>query len=138
MNNNITGRTSRGMKWHNFLIYFSLWAAGIINIAVGIIYLVYPATDSFNYYMYDIGEVALMGFFSLIMGIYAIVTRFKLAKWHASAPGHLIAYSVLSAIFSAVMGSIEGTLTLETIIGSIVFIIINCVYYNNRKDMFVC
>ena len=79
-----------------------------------------------------------MGIFSLLMGVYAIVTRFKLAKWHSGAPTHIIIYSILSAVFGVVFGSLEGTLTLSTVIGSIAHVVINSVYYTKRRHLFVC
>lgn len=127
----------RGMKWHKFLIYFNLWLGAICNFLLGLIYLAYLGSDNFNSWRYTFGEVAFVGIFAVILGIYAIVTRFKLARFRENAPVHLTAYLILVTILNAVVCAMETKFSFGTVIGSIVHIALNCIYYNKRSDLFV-
>ena len=128
----------RGMKWHKFLIYFNLWFGAICNLLLGFIYLAYLGSDNFNSWRYTFGGVAFVGISAIILGVYAIITRFKLAKFRTSAPGHLTAYLILVTILDAVVCAMEFEFSFSTVIISIVHIVLNCIYYNKRSDLFVC
>ena len=85
------------MKWHNFLIWFLLWANAALNLVSGLVYLLAPET----LYGVDAGRVYSMWpslrsvdvFFaviSFVMAAYCVVTRFALAQRRYAAPMMLL------------------------------------------------
>jgi len=150
------------MKWHKFLIYFSLWASGISNILVGIMYLSGKWYDFVNgegassivYNVIDgLKTVDIMyGMFAIALGVFAIFTRFQLAGFKATAPKMLTALyagtAVISLIYflaaSSIIEKASGGLAdfdnsgmLASILGTVVGIVINTIYYKKRQHMFV-
>ena len=118
-----------GMKWYKFNIYFSLFFVGILTIISGGLKL-------FNYL--NFGLAALYVFY----GVFAICTRFALSSYKKKAPLMMVA---LNIIFSCVhvydflyntVVYVEGTPSSAIILG-IVLAILNYVYFNKRKHLFV-
>lgn len=139
------------MKWHNFLIYFSLWAGGILNVLTGLTYLtgtVYGSDADFIYRYYDglKGLDMLYGVALIGLGVLLIITRFKLAGHKSSGPFMLtisyVATLVISVLYGLIASGISGLSLLELInpvsIGtSIAMIFINKSYYDKRSSLFI-
>ena len=146
MNN---GNMDMPMKWHNFLIYFALWAGAVLNI-VGA-FSTYAQNNALLYDIYgklrsvDIMYIAA----SVILAVFIIYTRFQLAGLKATAPGKLTWCYILSIIVtlgyllgvSAATGIRLAELnigsTIASVISSIVMMIVNNIYYGKREHMFL-
>ena len=139
------------MKWHNFLIYFSLWAGGILNAIIGLTYItgtVYGEDANYIYRYYDglKGLDMLYGLVCIGLGVLLIITRFQLAGYKSSGPAMLtityIATLAVSVLYILIASGITGLSLLELInpasIGSsIAMIFINRAYYSKRAELFV-
>ena len=154
--NNVTPAesTPMPMKWHKFLIYFALWLSGIGNALTGLglvtggaygstgvsaqqVYTVFP-----NLKPVDI----ILGLAAIVLGVMLIVVRFDLAKFKQNAPKKLLILYGVSAVFALVyplLGSAVTTLSFMelwnpgTLVGGILGIVINKVYYDKRAHLFV-
>ena len=142
------------MNWHKFLIYFSLWAGGILNILSGalmstganysifsdvssaLIYAIYPGLQ-----ICDI----VIGILTIAAGVFAIVTRFLLAGFKRVGPTCLLgvyaANIVISVLYVVITSAISGmnmmdAQTLTSLVTSVVMIAVNRVYYNKRAVLF--
>ena len=108
-----------GMKWHKFLIYFYLWANAISNILFGVMAL------------------GVLGVGMIATGIYAIITRYKLANYRRGARYHLVAVGVLSGLLSTLLVMVDMDGSITSVIPSIVWAAINNYYYKKRDSLFV-
>ena len=142
-----------GMKWFKFIIYFALWAGALLNIVNGIrqitgnIYLSEGVSPETIYEAFPNlkGADVLLGLISCALGIFQIATRFSLAHYKTYAPTMLHVSYVFVIIFdvisSIVVSSITGIETFSTIvaslIGTIICLVINVKYFNNRKHLFI-
>ncbi len=114
------------MKWHKFLIYFALWASGVLNCMSGL-------------GCFTLGSAGiLLGILCVAMGVFAIYVRFQLAGFKAGAPSKLLilygvnmAISLLSMIISGDFSQVTGLITTG------VTIYLTNVYYTKRASMFV-
>ena len=136
------------MKWHNFLIYFSLWASAVINTIGGLSML-----SGLHYQGWaDNGLRALellMALSSLGIAAFTVVTRFALANRQSKGPKLLtalyainIALSLLYPLLASVvtgmpLSELTDFSTFTGIITSVVFLFVNMAYYNNRAHIFV-
>ncbi len=134
------------LGWHKFLIYFALWASGIMSIINGISiirsgasFMQYSQLESFG------PAFMLIGAAAFAVGVFVIYVRFQLAGFRRGAPKKLlIAYGVTLVINLASMlvvasmdyGS-DAASSAGSIAGSVVFLIICWKYYANRAALFV-
>ena len=146
-----------GMGWFKFLIYFSLIAGAVLNFLsalgfiTGSIYASqsnYTVTADIVYAFYGNGlrivDIA-RGASLIALGVFAIITRSKLAKYKKDGPRSLIGlyiYSVASVvIYLFACYLIIGELAIEDIavnlIVNIVMIVVNKIYFGKRKFLFV-
>ena len=131
-----------GMKWHKFLIYFSLWVSGILNMVVGALLGIGLVNVVQDYY-YSLGEIAMVAFMamgSIGIGVYAIVTRFKLKNFRRNASDHLLALQILSILFTVacyIINEFPFAEWISALVPSVVMASINRNYYAKRRDMFV-
>ena len=151
-----TGR----MKWHNFLIYFSLFASAVMNVLNAILMfsgniwdMSAPAGygDGFYELVYQVwpGIQSLDMFYGvgcLVLAALSVVARFQLAGFKKSGPNILtILYAlnlILSVIYLVGLSAISGEASASSGIGgsvavSIAMIVANSTYYNKRKHMCV-
>lgn len=134
------------LGWHKFLIYFALWASGLMSIVNGAVivktgaeFMGYDQLKSFGPAYLFIGAAALA------VGVFMIYVRFQLAKFKRGAPKKLlIAYAVTLAVnllSMVVVASMDIGADISSsagsIGGSIVFLIICWKYYGNRAALFV-
>ena len=142
------------MKWHKFLIYFALWASGILNIIQSFQYFtgsVYQGNEDAVYRIYP-GMKSLdlvMGVMLIVIGVLALVTRFALAGYKEKGPKLLIVLYgmnlvvpivyllIASSITGISMSELAGSSVWGSMIGSIIMIIANRIYYNKRSSLFV-
>lgn len=139
-----------GMKWYNFLIYFSLFAGAAVNAVLAILYFtgaiylgnsetvydVFPAMNVLDiFYGLALVGLAIMGF----------VVRSSLKAKESVGPKLLCALYILSMVIeilyiligSSVIGESMFDFTIViSIITDIVMIIANGIYFKNRKHLF--
>lgn len=150
-NTHQTAINTTPMKWHNFLIYFSLWAGGILNALSGMAQLtgsVYGADADYIYRYFDglKGLDMLYGVVLIGLGVFQIITRFHLAGHKSSGPSMLMISYIVAAAVSLLYGVIASGITdialMELINpaglgGSIAMIFINKAYYDKRSALFI-
>ena len=145
------------MKWYKFLIYFALFAGGILNFIQGINYItgdVYAAQSNLQvtaetvYSFYGNGLKVvdiLFGVLLMLLGVFQIFTRFQLARYKKKAPLYInIVYGAMAGIeflYFILTKCVGVDATLSTVIAggiaySIVFLC-NYVYFKKRKHLFV-
>ena len=144
------------MKWHKFLIFFSLWVSAAVNafnavqLFTGMHYG--SAQDARMIYLYFDGLKALdMGIAVVYIGIavYTIIARFALAQYRADGPKKLtnvyalnmlasIAYPLLIVLVTGLEYSeVMDSSTVRSLIISAGMISYNKKYYKEREYLFV-
>lgn len=143
------------MKWHKFLIYFSLWASAVINLLNAFQYFtgsIYGANGeaSMVYSYYDGIKAVdmLMAVCLIAVAVYSIVTRFALAGYKAKGPkllfGLYIVNAVVAIAYIFIASSVTGIAiidlidsnTISSLISSIAMAFINKTYYDKRAAAF--
>ncbi len=148
------------MGWFKFLIYFVLFASGVLNIVNGFSYLTgsqYEEYADFIYAAIDSLQTVdvLVGIMMLAAGALAIFTRFQLSGYKANGPKFLLAVYAANAVINLVyfiglnavfsdFGSYADLILGDTytsifvsIAVSVVMIFVNRTYFKNREQMFV-
>ena len=142
-----------GLKWFKFLIYFALWVGAILNFCNGIryltgnIYLSQNLTPNKVYRTFPElkGLDGFIGVVSCCLGVFQIITRFCLAKYKKYSPAMLYGMYVIMMIINLIYGTSASSI-METnmsgeivgeIVGSLIVLIINVVYFKNRKHLFI-
>ena len=147
--------TDMPMKWHKFLIYFSLWLSALGAVASGAQLLTgsqYGTGDVIAqvYEMYGGLKTIdmLFGILYIALAAFFIYTRFQLAGFKEGAPRKLMIAYILSFVLyvgyalaasSAVGIPFRELMTSQvasSIAGSVVMIIANNVYYKKRQHLF--
>ncbi|MDD6049959.1 MAG: hypothetical protein PUC00_01605 [Clostridiales bacterium] len=152
--NSVTPTQSTPMKWHKFLIYFGLWLGGILTALTGVglvtgsayettgstadqVYRVFPSLQPVD---------VVMGIFAILLGALMIVARFDLARFKHNGPKRLYIVYGANAAFVLVYPLLVSAMTtlsfmelldIGSLIGSILGIVINKVYYDKRMHLFV-
>lgn len=142
------------MKWHKFLIYFSLWAGAILNVLTGIgtftgsIYAGEGVDPEMIYRVFDGLKTVdmLMGLMVIALAVLLIVARFALAGYKKNGPKLLvIAYAAniaLALIYPIMVAAVTGLpfgelFNVTTLISSIAMLVVNKIYYDKRARLFV-
>ena len=141
------------MKWHNFLMV-TMIIGGILTILNGVntmmgseyisvgydsaqVYRAFPGLKSCDIF-YGIAMIAL--------GVYEFIVRSRLNNFRINAPTSLKIMFVLSImanlIYLAWASSVTGTSlfnssNIGSLLVSVLFLIINSVYYSRRSELFV-
>lgn len=155
MENNMNQVNTPSMKWHKFLIYFSLWAGAVLNLLNAFQYFtgsIYgTGNEASMVYAYYDGLKAidmLMAMLMIVVAVFSIVTRFALAGYKSNGPKMLTGLylvTMLTGVFyliiaSAVTGISLGDLidssSISSLISSIAMIFINKSYYGKRAHLF--
>ncbi len=108
-----------GMKWHKFLVNFSLWAGAVLNLIMGFACL---AEGAPLYGLVLIGAAA-----------YAIYVRFQLAKFKKNAYMHLLAAQLIVIAADLLLMGVG----FSALASNIAACGVNYYYYNKRKELFV-
>lgn len=124
-----------GMKWYKFLIYFALFAGAVLNCVMGIMALsgkIYEAKLWAIIY-----GLALVG-----LAVFAIVTRFLLAKFKKSGPICLYVLYIISPILEItgpqiLHENLTNTSDIASMGASMIMLIVNIVYFKKRKSLFI-
>lgn len=130
-----------GMKWHNFLIYFSLWANAVgcflygfggLSVAFGL-----SRPGRYRYNPQYVTLIGLIGFVLFLVGVYSIVTRYKLARRRENARVHLNAVWLLSGLFTTFFLMVDADASITGAIPSVVMTFVNNYYYKKRDELFI-
>ncbi|MBR5524763.1 MAG: zinc ribbon domain-containing protein [Clostridia bacterium] len=150
------------MKWFKFLIYFSLFAAFVMNLIYGLNYItggIYTiqtgveASTVYNVFPVMKGVDIAFGLCQIGVAVYCLIVRQALAQYKANGPRLLLGLyaiqmiaSLLYEIACAVVVSTAGTpLVVASVIGSCVgaiaagLILISCnhIYFKKRAHLFI-
>lgn len=90
-----------------------------------------------------------MGVFCIVLAIYAIYVRFQLANFKIGAPNKLLSIYLITLIVPLVYLYIQAKILKTSIdfsspkiigrcIATLFYVFVNGVYYNKRKELFVC
>ncbi len=148
-----SGGVNMPMKWHKFLIYFSLWVGAVSNglTAIGFwtgSFYTDPETVYHTYAGLKTVDL-LMSFVILAFAVLLIVTRYALAGFKTNAPKLLlIVYAVYAAVLllhPLILVGVTGlsftdlmdSSSITSLITSVVMIFVNKVYYDKRASLFV-
>ena len=148
-----------GMKWYKFLIYFLLFAAGILNIIGGIVYLTgiqygsaLEAKLVYEFFPNLKTMDIIYGIVVIALGVFQIYTRFQLASYKAKSPSYILYMYVINgaatAIYSFVVSDMIDVLlpaesaqlsgqAIGAILGAALFVWLNKIYFDKRKHLFV-
>lgn len=146
--------TALGMKWFKFIIWVQLFLNAILNVRQGIIALTgahYDGAADRVYRIYENLKIydTIYGVAVILLAVFAIWTRFKLSEFKKDGPvmyfiflGANIIIPLIYVIFvagelSASVGEVLSNGPGTTIIGCLVMLIANIVYFKNRKHLFV-
>lgn len=149
----VGGASVLPMKWYKFLIYFSLFAAAVLNVANGVVLLNgshYQGYADLVYAMFEGLKTLdmIVGIASIACGVFAIYVRMRLSGFYANGPQMLTYFYIASLLVNVVYvigatsvlpASIEindGS-TYISIAVSIAMIIANKAYFDKRKHLFV-
>lgn len=140
------------MNWFKFLIYFALFASGVLNIISGITAMTGSQYGGLQglVYMYFGGLQALdiiYGICCIALGAFAIYVRMRLAGYYKNGPQMLnvlyIAAVALSLIYvigvSIVVGGDVPLNFASTIVSagvSVAMVVANTVYFKKRAHLF--
>lgn len=146
-----------GMRWFNFLIYFSLFAGALLSLFDGIVYIAglgskLPEIFAEAYYFLPNNFRALEIIFGLVILAAAagsVYVRFQLAGFKKNAPKCFYVFEIALSVFSTVYSIAGMALTTDDgisaiigaiiggVVGDAVFLLCNITYFNKRKHLFV-
>ncbi len=137
------------MKWHKFLIYFSLWGTALMNIIITPIGIYSSLSHQIRRdYPVFYGLTIVFILLCISLGILAVITRFALADYRRKGPRLLVAMYVCTALlpilfnslFSLSLGGpLLAPLPLSDVYSCVVSLVmagINAVYYKKRTELF--
>lgn len=140
-----------GMKWHKFIIYFSLFVSALVNFSAGIQCVAgqqYGEDTELIYFLYD-GLKALDFIYGLLLfGLagYILFTRHQLARMKRSGPKLMeilcVLIVVLPLVYLCLVTIITGINVFDfsavtNLLSSLVMSVINIIYYRKRRHLFV-
>lgn len=138
-----------GMGWYKFLVYFVLWASAIYNIYYGIQIMQGKHYEGYEDIVYDVFPKLkpvdnIFGILCILAAAISVLTAVLLLRYSKRGPVTLyflyvynivVAISYLIAVRKAT-GLKTGSLNTVNLTLSVVFLIINYVYFTNRKELF--
>ena len=153
-NNGNNSQSEPTMKWHKFLIYFSLWAGAVLCVFNGFQLLTgsHYGGQADVVYSYFRGlklTDMVFGLLYIALAVYMIYVRFQLAGFKQGAPGKLTVVYVVQlvaflgyALFASSqigisIGEAMDSSSISSLVVSVVMIFVNRVYYGKRAHMFV-
>lgn len=142
------------MGWYKFLIYFALFAGAFFNVCYAVLYMtgsIYETEqiDPLTVYSLYPGVKAVdivYGILLLVLAVFMIVTRFQLSGLKKNGPKMIVALyglNIAIAIIYAILISCTtdymafDASTVGQCVIPIVMAIVNKVYFDRRKDIFV-
>jgi len=129
-----------GMKWHKFLIYFSLWLQAVLNAVFGIMGLS-TAIDPPGRYRHSHSDMvpfmAMLGIVFLVLAVLTIVARFKLAGFRSGAPKFLLIVQLVTSVATGIFMIIDVDANIMSIFSGMIVPAITYYYYTKRNELFV-
>lgn len=142
------------MGWYKFLIYFALFAGAFFNVCYAVLYMtgsIYETEqiDPLTVYSLYPGVKAVdivYGILLLVLAAFMIVTRFQLSGLKKNGPKMVVALyglNIAIAIIYAILISCTtdymafDASTVGQCVIPVVMAIVNKVYFDRRKDIFV-
>lgn len=153
----------QGMAWYKFIIYVQLWAAAVVFIGAGITIMTgahYRGAATLVYGMLPSLRVIdiLFGIALIAFAVFCVVTRYDLARFRHQGPTrYLWVYGLsivipliyVAAVF-AILSGYSSMISLSSLIPSdsivqivvygifdIIMIVVNKIYFDKRKHLFV-
>lgn len=131
------------MKWHKFLIYFQLFAAALISL--------YNAVVCFRAVFLGLGVFgpwnafyAIGGVISVVLAVWAIYVRFRLAGFRKNGPKLYILFLAINCVFQVLnlVISFGGDITttssaIGSVMSSALMLVLTNIYYKKRAELFV-
>lgn len=128
-NANVTEKPEYSMKWHNFLIWFSLFFSAIVNIVDGIGCMRYAGI---------VDSAVFFGISEIMLGAFLIFVRFRLSGFKKNAVNCFTAAQAANIVLSVLcMIVLDMGFDVSSIAGSIAMIVITRNYYGKRSELFV-
>lgn len=142
------------MGWYKFLIYFALFAGAFFNLCYAVLYMtgkIYETeqVDPLAVYSLYPGVKAVdivYGILLLVLAVFMIVTRFQLSGLKKNGPKMIVGlYGLniaIAIIYAVLISCTTNYMAFDTsIVGqcviSIAMAVVNKVYFDRRKDIFV-
>lgn len=144
----------QGMKWFKFIIWVQLFLSALILLGQAFQFFtgsLYGDSARFVYALYDGLKTAdvIMGIVSVAMAGTAIYVRMELAGFKRDAPMHYLVYlgaGVLAPLIYLVLASVISGIPIEqmmnasslgSVVGGLIMIVVNKVYFDRRAQLFV-
>lgn len=141
----------RGMKWFKFIIYFQLWASLLSALIAAEKYFTgayYEGYADWAYSFYrGLRELDIcMGILYIALGVYAVFVQRSLAKLRVKGPMMYYSFcagSIALALLNVIAASLIVGYSLFSadvaaeLAPSVILLLINIRYFNNRKHLFV-
>ena len=143
------------MGWFKFTIYFQLFANALLNLFNGVSYLtgyLYGGNSALVYTVYPSLKAfdVCFGIIYIVIVGYAIYTRMMLAKYKKTGPlnlyillganilmGILSNVAILAYVGTDVLDASDMTSFGRQLAATITLLIVDIVYFNKRKHLFV-
>ncbi|MBE7054440.1 MAG: zinc ribbon domain-containing protein [Ruminococcaceae bacterium] len=144
------------MGWFKFLIYFALFFGAVLNVANGAMMIAgahYSGDADAVYRAFDgLKELdIIMGILSIVLAVYGIYTRVRLAGFYKNGPSTILTMYSLSVLVNLIyyigltsilpdrvisMSDIDLSASLS-MLASAIMMFINKSYFDKRKHLFV-
>ena len=142
------------MGWYKFLIYFALFAGAFFNVCSAVLYMTGKIYETQNidplavYYLYpNVKPVDIVyGILLIALAVFMVITRFQLSGLKKNGPKMIVAlYGINIAmviIYSIAISCTTNYMafnasTIGQCVIPIVMAVVNKVYFDRRKDIFV-
>lgn len=142
------------MGWYKFLIYFALFAGAFFNVCYAVLYMTGKIYETQNvdpmavYYLYpNVKPVDIVyGILLIALAVFMVITRFQLSGLKKNGPKMIVAlYGINIAMVIVYSIAISCTTdymafnasTIGQCVIPIVMAVVNKVYFDRRKDIFV-
>ena len=140
----------RGMKWHTVLIWYGLFFRAISEAWNGFVYMLSAISDDgTRLTLPEKSTLIVFGLALFFFAIYAVYTRFELARFRRRAPLELTILTTMDfsiRLASALVNTLVLHQSIAELITPLAFwntfwpilcLLINYVYYKKRADLFV-
>ena len=93
-------QTPKFHKWfHNFLIYFAMWAFAVIALIQGFLEIQFTMENG----VHPAWPVIVLAVLMMLVGLFLIKTRFDLAKFRPQAPKEMLIVCLAAAVILALI-----------------------------------
>lgn len=145
------------MRWFYFLIYFALFAAALSNLVSGIFYIngmlyFYPsggeitAQEVYRVYGSSLRTLDIVfGIWQILLAVFAVVVRFRLARYKSGAPALFLTFLVVNMgwglIYRFIRFDLIGVSPFDsqlagTLLLGILYVVLHYRYFSARAELF--